>query len=189
MSLHIFLSSLLTWPQFFFFNGSEEQSCTNMADHRIRASITVSIVFGKHAVIRVVPTSEGCCTSSVMSKSPFKPSSPTATSSHLPSGTKLESWADEELSNLFCAWLLLFSVIIFGDLPFWASVKVWVSGFLSSLTEGQELAGFPALHIAATLLYHISLLLCQAQPHKPPPQPLLLRWLSDSPAEQCPPFN
>lgn len=45
----------------------------------------------------------------------------------------------------------------------------------------QELAVFPALNITAALLYHISLLLCQVQPQKPPTHPLLLRWLSDSP--------
>lgn len=38
-------------------------------------------------------------------------------------------------------------------------------------TKRQELAVFPALHITAALLYHISLLLCQVQPHKPPPDP------------------
>lgn len=38
-------------------------------------------------------------------------------------------------------------------------------------TKRQELAVFPAVNITAALLYHISLLLCQVQPHKPPPAP------------------
>lgn len=50
-----------------------------MADSWIRASITVSTVFGKHAVIRVVLTSEGCCTLTL--------SSLTAPSSHPHGGT------------------------------------------------------------------------------------------------------
>lgn len=157
---------------FFFFNGFEEKSCTNMADRRMRASITVSIVFGKHVVIRVVPTSEGCCTSSMMSKSPFKPSSPTATSSRLHSGTKLE-----QLSSLFCTPVndcYCFPLLYLETSHCGPHCKrlLSFSGFL---------AGFPALHITATLLYHISLLLCQAQPHEPPTPaspPAVAVWLT-----------
>lgn len=113
----------------------------------------------KHAVIGVVSTSGGCCTSSRMSKSPFKPPSPTATGSRLRSGTKLEVWTGEQLSSLFSThrgWLLLFSVIIFGELTFWAS-----------LWKSVELLWLP--HVPAALLSHSSLHLCQAQPHNPPP--------------------
>lgn len=158
------LICIYTTAIFFFFNGFEEKSCTNMADRRIRASITVSIVFGKHVVIRVVPTSEGCCTSSMMSKSPFKPPSPTATSSRLHSGTKLE-----QLSSLFCTPVndcYCFPLLYLETSHCGPHCKrlLSLSGFLSSLAEGRELAEFPAHHCNS------------AVSHLPPPLPSTATW-------------
>ncbi len=61
-------------------------------------------------------------------------------------------------------------------------------GSHSSPQKRQGLNVFPTLNCCCNLLlvYHISLFLCQAQPHSPPP-PVLL-WLTN-PTEQCPPLN
>lgn len=92
----------------------------------------------KLAVIGVVSTSGGCCTSSRMSKLPFKPPSPTATGSPLRSGTKLEVWTGEQRSSLFstpgdgcyCFPLLYLESSHSGPL---CKSLLSLSGFLTSL--------------------------------------------------------
>lgn len=76
------------------------------------------------------------------------------------------NWRADPISSPICSARQCKIVIVFHYCT-WRphilglTVKAcWASGFHSSLTEGRR------LHISATL---ISLLLCQAQPHKPPP--------------------